>query len=551
MRYPAPGEETELTSTSATPELPADDEPDLEFEQLLVDVKEDPAAQAVYQDTMQRAALLAAGPAIRKYKSLTQKDIASIMGTSQSAVSDLESGRAEPQLRTLQRYARALGRRFDFALVDQELPASSGGASNALFLQLKEAALSPLLTTLVRQSEKQGKTLQALADSLLLPKPFVRPILSRLQAEGWTTTVGEGDEREYSLVDEAANVIGVSLQRDRIVGVLVNMDGDVIRDTTSSLADGDSTRQTVTQVTADAVAYLFQASERRVLGVGVSLAGVVDAKSGRVDFAPDLQSNDDSWSSVELERELQKRIQDRLGTPDLLVAVENDANALAAWEYLRRGDDSVAVLLLSGVGIGTGFVVEGKVVHGAHSAAGEGGHTIVDPNGPECFVGLKHRGCLETMASARGILTALGISAETSPQRTEGLAAASERIRDGDVAARAAFIDAGRSLGRFLVPIVLLIDPTRAIFYADPYLAKKEHDSARAFQAGVQAALEEASSSRLDFVAEPRLEWHPLEQKTGAVAAAAAALWHFLRRPTHWAPSFLASKAGTAERAWA
>jgi predicted NBD/HSP70 family sugar kinase/transcriptional regulator with XRE-family HTH domain len=516
---------------------------DLEFEQLLKAAEADPAAQMVYEDTMRRVEMLAAGQDVRKKKQLSQKQLAALMGTTQSAISDFESGRVEPQLRTLQRYARALDHRFEFAIVDPELPAVKGGTTNALFERLKELALSPLLTTLASQSEKQGKTLQALADAILLPKSITRPILSMLNAEGWTTSEGEGDERVYSIVEEAAHVIGISLERDRVIGVLMNMYGDVERALSSPLVD--STSHTVIKTTADTVKYLYQDSDRRVLGVGVCLAGVVQAASGRVDFAPDLQTDADSWSGVDLEATLQREVQERVGTRDLLVAVENDANSLAAYEYLRRGDDSVALVLLSGTGIGAGFVVEGRVIHGAHSAAGEGGHTIVDPAGPPCRAGLKHQGCLETMASARGILTALGIPAATSRQLMEGLSAANDRVRNGDKDATAAFVTAGQALGRFLATTAMLLDPARVVIYADPYFAKKQTESACVFQQGVQAGLDEAKASRLHIGAEPRLEWHPLDEHVRAIAAGAAAYWHFLKQPTQWAPSLRSSTPAT------
>jgi predicted NBD/HSP70 family sugar kinase/transcriptional regulator with XRE-family HTH domain len=521
--------------------VPGDDEMD----ELRAEVEQDPAARAVYEDTMLRTVLLAAGPALRRQERISQKDVAVAMATTQSAVSDLESGRVEPHLRTLQRYARALGRRLDFALVDEALPASPDGTSDALFGQLSEQALSPLFTTLLTQEDESARTLDSLARSVLLPKRLIGPILSMLQAAGWTKSDGKGDHRIYSLVDEAAYVIGVSLRRDRIVGVLIAINGDVRTET--SVTPADSTSQTVITRTIDVIESLYRAAAgHRVLGVGVGLAGVIDAESGRVDFAPDLQSSADPWRGVELERDLQKLARERLENEDILVAVENDANALALREYLRRGDHSVIVVLLSGVGIGAGLVFGGKLAPGAHSAAGEGGHTIVDAAGPKCIAGLAHQGCLETMTSAYGILRGLGIPCETSLQVSQGLAAVNDRVSTGDSATIASLFEAGRALGRFLATTILLIDPARAVFYAHRELASS-HDYAAAhqFQRGVQTSLEEASGSRLFVLEPPRLEWQPLEEQTGAIAAAAAATGHFLRRPSRWAPSLTASSRAT------
>jgi predicted NBD/HSP70 family sugar kinase/transcriptional regulator with XRE-family HTH domain len=512
-------------------------ESDDDFEQLLAQAEADPNAAILAQETLQRLEFLSGVQQRRKTKRFSQKALASLLGTTQSAVSDFESGRVDPQLSTLQRYARALGSRFDFKLVNTDSPLPAEASTNARFAQ--ETALSPLLTTLVRQSDEQARTLKALAEAILLPEPVIRPLLSLLQAEGWARSEGEGKERVYSLVDEVAYVIGISLERDKIVGVLMNLDGLAVRHL--SVSSDDKTPHAIISAAADAVAQLFQASDRHVLGVGVSVAGVVDAKNGRVDYAPELQSESDPWSGVEMENDLQEEISKRLDAP-LKVAVENDANALAAWEYLRRGDDSVAVALLSGTGIGAGFVMEGKLLHGAHSAAGECGHTLVDRTGPACRAGHGHQGCLETMASIEGVLGRLGIPAETPDQRTAGLAIANDRISNGDDTVRAAFRDAGKAHGRFLASAVLLLDPERVVTYAHPYLAKREYESAAAFQDGVQFALDEAASSRLPVAAPPRYEWHALDDLVRATAAGAAGLWNFLKHPIRWAPTLLTSQ---------
>lgn len=49
--------------------------------------------------------------AARGLAGLTQKEVAQRMGTTQSVIARLESGRQTPSLRTVQRYARAVGGR--------------------------------------------------------------------------------------------------------------------------------------------------------------------------------------------------------------------------------------------------------------------------------------------------------------------------------------------------------------------------------------------------------------------------------------------------------
>jgi glucokinase len=84
-------------------------------------------------------------------------------------------------------------------------------------------------------------------------------------------------------------------------------------------------------------------------------------------------------------------------------AITNDANAAAIGEMLfgaAKGMQDFIVITL-GTGLGSGIVVNGKMVYGHDGFAGEIGHTIYDPDGRECGCGRK--GCLETYASASGI----------------------------------------------------------------------------------------------------------------------------------------------------
>lgn len=90
--------------------------------------------------------------------------------------------------------------------------------------------------------------------------------------------------------------------------------------------------------------------------------------------------------------------------PNVPVYVTNDANAAALGEKIygraKELDDFVVVTL--GTGLGSGFVVNGKMLYGHDGFAGELGHTIIKEGGRQCGCGRK--GCLETYASATGFL---------------------------------------------------------------------------------------------------------------------------------------------------
>jgi glucokinase len=85
------------------------------------------------------------------------------------------------------------------------------------------------------------------------------------------------------------------------------------------------------------------------------------------------------------------------------VHVDNDATCATVAEWragaAQGADDFMMVTL--GTGIGGGVVSNGRLVRGTNGFAGEFGHMVVDPNGPQCPCG--RRGCWERYASGSGL----------------------------------------------------------------------------------------------------------------------------------------------------
>lgn len=73
---------------------------------------ETPGYRQAYEALEEEFALIEAMMDARKRSRLSQAEIASRMGTTESAVSRLESGRTKPSTRTLERYAAATGHRL-------------------------------------------------------------------------------------------------------------------------------------------------------------------------------------------------------------------------------------------------------------------------------------------------------------------------------------------------------------------------------------------------------------------------------------------------------
>ena len=125
-----------------------------------------------------------------------------------------------------------------------------------------------------------------------------------------------------------------------------------------------------------------------ITGIGVGVAGPVDAGSTTVLYAPNLQ-----WADVPVAALLEN-------STGLPVRVENDGNA-AAWGEARFGGgegfrDVVAATI--GTGIGGRVVLGGEFFRGSHGAAGEVGHMGAVANGRLCGRGRK--GCWEHSTQA-------------------------------------------------------------------------------------------------------------------------------------------------------
>ena len=86
-------------------------------------MKSDPAYRKAYDALGSEFALVDALIRARTRAHLSQAEVASRMGTTESAVSRLESGRVKPSTRTLERYAEATGHRLRISLIAANEPA--------------------------------------------------------------------------------------------------------------------------------------------------------------------------------------------------------------------------------------------------------------------------------------------------------------------------------------------------------------------------------------------------------------------------------------------
>ncbi|MGB4292048.1 MAG: ROK family protein [Bacteroidales bacterium] len=158
----------------------------------------------------------------------------------------------------------------------------------------------------------------------------------------------------------------------------------------------------------------------------------------------------------------------------LPIIVTNDANAAAVGEMIygaAKGMKDFVVLTL-GTGLGSGFVVNGRLVYGNDGFAGELGHTTIKPGYSERECGCGKKGCTETYVSATGLKrTLLKVMANTlQPSKLRKYSFEDidakliyEAALEGDPLALKAFEYTGMMLGIKLADVVAHTSP-EAIF---------------------------------------------------------------------------------------
>lgn len=247
-------------------------------------------------------------------------------------------------------------------------------------------------------------------------------------------------------------VFAVDLGGTHLRVALVDDTGRIVKQLKQDTPKGDSPECVINALVRAAADW--NDYKERVVAASIMVPGAVDSDKAVVLQAPNLPSLINFALKAELEQ--------RLSWP---VFLENDANAAAVGEMwlgaARCCRDVVSVTL--GTGVGGGVILDGKLWRGSHGAAGEIGHTTVDPfSGLKCKCG--NTGCLELFASATAIVRMTRENLSLFPQsklKSDELTAEKvyEAGTNGDELALAVFKRFGMYLGIGLANLINLIDP--------------------------------------------------------------------------------------------
>ncbi|HHS82701.1 MAG TPA: ROK family transcriptional regulator [Devosia sp.] len=189
-------------------------------------------------------------------------------------------------------------------------------------------------------------------------------------------------------------------------------------------------------------------------GIGLGMAGVIDAPRGFVHWSPSLTTR-----NVPLRQLLADTFAAAGPCPPIFV--DNDVNLVALaeqWFGLGRNvSDFIVVTIENGVGMG--IVINDNIYRGTRGCGAEFGHTKVQLDGALCRCG--QRGCLEAYVADYALLREANISGDKfqDPNTEKQVQELFYRAKAGDVTARTIFQRAGKMFALGLANIVNIFDP--------------------------------------------------------------------------------------------
>ncbi len=153
-------------------------------------------------------------------------------------------------------------------------------------------------------------------------------------------------------------------------------------------------------------------------GVGIACPGTVNTDTGIVEYANNIKFFDFP---------LVKLFSEYSGVDKASIVIGNDANLAAYGEAVAgaaKGASSSVTITL-GTGVGSGIIIDGKILTGCAFGGAEIGHTVIVKDGRQCTCG--RRGCFEAYCSATALIS------ETKKKFEECPDSIMHEICDGDV----------------------------------------------------------------------------------------------------------------------
>lgn len=233
-----------------------------------------------------------------------------------------------------------------------------------------------------------------------LSAPTVTRIVDSLIEDNLVKMTGEGDStggRPPKLLKFTGSynyVVGVDLGSTSIRVGISDLEGKIITEIETPTDLEGGFEKIVKQVgkLIKKVIDRSKLNDRKILGVGVAVAGLINKNNGLIVYSPNF-----NWRNVNLETELSKHT-------DLPIFHDNVSRVTALGELIHGAGKKYKnfVSVNVGYGIGAGIIIDGQRYFGSQGFTGELGHIVLD-RGSE-YVGKDGiRGGLEALSSGYGI----------------------------------------------------------------------------------------------------------------------------------------------------
>jgi len=293
-------------------------------------------------------------------------------------------------------------------------------------------------------------------------------ITGELQEQGYIHETGKGKSKGgrrpklLELKPGSYFSIGVDFDVDYMNLALVDITGQIIDQISNKVTKWNSVEKVIEklELMIEQAINKYMINRQKLLGIGVSIPGLVDCNKAEIIMAPNL-----GWKNINF-----KSYMNQLN--DVPLYIENEAMASAVYENwigsCRGIENFVCINIKSG--IGAGIFINGKPYRGVGGTAGEIGHIVVDENGPRCGCG--NFGCLETLASAGYIeqrarkMARQGVSIKLSSLKdidNISIDDVAEAARNGDEAAIDILRESGRYLGMAVASIINMLNPKKIV----------------------------------------------------------------------------------------
>ncbi|MBU3191838.1 ROK family protein [Clostridium bowmanii] len=190
-------------------------------------------------------------------------------------------------------------------------------------------------------------------------------------------------------------IIGIDLGGTNIKAAIFNLDLQLmveIRSPTQAHKGPVHVINNIKQVIEDMLERLNITGES-IYCMGLGIPGLLDPKQGISFFSPNFPG----WENIHVVNELNKQFA-------FPIFIDNDVrvNLYGEWRFGAGLNIKNLILITLGTGLGSGIVVDGKVLYGATSSAGEIGHMNMYREGRPCKCGSS--GCLGRYVSANGMV---------------------------------------------------------------------------------------------------------------------------------------------------